>query len=176
MKHIFQLFEQHTSGRNCLNCAFLCGLDNAGTHQSLTETQRAPANTSDFSRLDETFWFGGDAVCFHEQWKAKKVENLRDTIETVIDRSIRDKTSRYSDVHQTNDEWLDVKSYWCRFHAPFDPASSKPVDRIWREHQQAIQETKDRRRFWITTVILTITATAVSISAILAWLEWGGAP
>ena len=69
-----------------------------------------------------------------------------------------------------------LKEHSCKYFQAYDTHCSKPLDRIWQEHQQRMQEAKDRHRFWITTAILTATALAVGLSAFFDLLEWSRTP
>ena len=146
----------------CLNCTYLCVVDDS--------------HTNTWSTHDRTGMFDSEvqaeANCFHTRWRTFPADNEygvepEDVVSGQLDRW---------DIVDLHGNKLSLDTYSCELFMPFEDRNTAPLDRIWQEHQQRMQEAKDRRRFWITASIGGVTALAVIASAIFHGLEWSRTP
>ena len=147
----------------CLTCVYFCGLDRSTANQVIL---------NHFQLADDEVTLQAQATCYHRKWQPFPLEN-----EYGFDPSvIVDTEIDHSDIVDLHGNKLSLDTYLCDLFIPFEDRNTAPLDRIWQEHQQRMQEAKDRRRFWITTAILIATALAVGLSAFFDLLEWSRTP
>lgn len=152
----------------CLNCAYLCQPDGSPNKISWGDHLRQHAGPAEIQSR---------AHCYHEQWIPHPITSQED-VSAILGEKV------YASMDPPNQWKVNVasggdillKEHRCKYFHAYDTHCSKPLDRIWQEHQQQRQEGKDRRRFWITTAILTATALAVGLSAFFDLLEWSRTP
>ena len=163
-------------GKCCLNCAY-CIFDMRLNYEPVRLANlRIDCHHSQWETLAiAPHGFGPDLATLEELVRQNEYEGSsrvppRDIRRLFADSKIEDK------IPQTNDQTLKLGKHVCDFFLRYDPSTSKLPDRIWQEHQQHMQEAKDRRRFWITTAILIATALAVGLSAFFDLLEWSRTP
>ena len=150
----------------CLNCTYLCRPDGSPNKVSWGDHLRRHAGPDEMQ---------SSAHCYHEQWIPHPITSQED-VSAILGEKM------YASMGPPNQWKVNVasggdillKEHSCKYFQAYDTHCSKPLDRIWQEHQQRMQEAKDRRRFWITTAILIATALAVGLSAFFDLLEWKG--
>ena len=143
----------------CLNCMYLCLIDEKGKAQTWPEPLR-------YHGLEE---MQKEANCYHKQWQAYPVDNERGVDPIEVHCGELD----YSDIVDLNFEKLPLDNYSCHLFLPFDETKTTLLDRIWQEHQQQQRDARDNLRFWTMAGIGGVTALAVIASAFFHWLEWG---
>lgn len=148
----------------CLNCAYLCRLNDEGNRQSLTEQQRSTRDLNDWGSCNDTFQIAHDSVCYHDQWKARgSTGNLEDD---VTSSPSEDTKAAPLHVLLENGEKLYLEdSTDCEFFNAFNVGGTKPVDRIWRDYQNTV----NRRRFWIPTGISIAAIIIAGLSLFRSW-------
>jgi len=150
--------------KSCLNCAYLCRDDLDGNQLAWSASDR---NGDNGDRLWET------TECYLLEWERKHynfIGNSGKSLDVTRRASASTEDNRYRFIIDANNEIqsLDALGTNCGNHLPFDPKSSKPLNRLWEEQKQQKQDC----RFRITTLLAAIVAIAVVISAFFHMLDW----
>ncbi len=126
----------------CINCTFLYHHEN-GSPVSCTENDRSSKNSE---------WQGIGVGCFHKQW----MTNWADDLIRYMKYKKNPPDSGFPFVMDRNGNQLNLSSYSCKLHHPFDVNSSKPLERVWQEEQCWIRQ----RNFWLTWGVVLVSALA----------------
>ena len=140
----------------CMNCVYLCRVDETGKRQILPDYLRNFDLPEDMQK---------EAGCYHHQWQALPVDNeLGVEPWDLVGNDLND-----GEIVDLNGNRISLDAFSCRFFSPFDETKTTLLDRIWQEQQQRQRDARDNLRFWIPTCI---SITALILAGLSLWRSW----
>ena len=166
------------SKKNCLNCHYLCKLDNNNNLISLNENERDNDSGTNFTAMNSSH-------CFHSQWtrydSSNNPSNLdaMQVIDPMLKRNICELISKFLGLcdhnKTTTDLWIIDENgkmfplfrYKCRSYDRYKDLHGKPISKVWEERQ-----TKSNRfRSNLNIILSLITTIAVLRPAIILLID-----
>jgi hypothetical protein len=140
----------------CLNCAYLSRPDETSEKISWDNHLRQQAGPDEVQLK---------AHCYHKQWMAYPSSHQPQP-DILAERLYPNMTpSNEWKVSLTSGSFILLKQHNCNHFHAYDPADSKPLDRIWEDKQK----NEEHRRFWIPT---GISIAAIMIAGLSLWRSW----